>query len=163
MIKAVTSNQDIEITAKLAHKIWNQHYVPIIGKAQVDYMVEKFQSVEAIKDQLDNDFKYFLIYFSETPCGYLALISNTEEKKLMISKIYIDKGFRGKNLGSELLEFAINYGKDHSLKAIWLTVNKDNYHSIKWYETRGFRKEKKVEIDIGNGFIMDDYIMEKTI
>ena len=146
MIKAVTSDEDIQLTAKLAHKIWNQHYIPIIGKAQVDYMVEKFQSSEAIESQLKKGYNYFIIYFSDLPCGYLALVPNREEKKLMVSKIYIDKDFRGQNLGSELLGFALKFVKENCLDTLWLTVNKNNSASISWYEKRGFVKKEKINI-----------------
>lgn len=126
-------------------------------------MVDKFQSAEAIEVQLKKGYNYFLIYFAGLPCGYLALVPDDLEKKLMISKIYVDKDFRGQNLGSDLLEFAIKFAKENKLNKVWLTVNKNNTVSMDWYEKRGFRKVKKVEIDIGNGFIMDDYIMERDI
>lgn len=163
MIKAVTSDEDIKITADLAHKIWNQHYIPIIGKKQVDYMVDKFQSVAAIEGQLKNGYSYFLIYFSGTPCGYMALVPEEKSKKLMISKIYVDSDLRGQNLGSELLNFALKFGQDNKFKTLWLTVNKNNFNSISWYEKRGFTKKEKVVMDIGNGFVMDDFIMQRDL
>lgn len=163
MIKPVITPSETKIAAKLAHKIWNQHYIPLIGKAQVDYMVEKFQSVEAISEQIEKRYEYFLSYHKELPRGYLALVTNEEEKKMMISKIYIDAEFRGLNLGTELLNFAVQEAKNKGCKILWLTVNKNNFNSIKWYEKRGFEIKEKIEMDIGNGFVMDDYIMEKII
>ena len=163
MIKAVITPSETEIAAKLAHKIWNQHYVNIIGQLQVDYMVEKFQSVEAISEQIKKGYAYFLSYHKELPCGYLALVANEEEKKLMISKIYVDAEFRGLNLGTELLDFSVQKAKENGYKLLWLTVNKNNSNSIQWYEKRGFEIKEKIEMDIGNGFVMDDYVMEKIL
>ena len=163
MIKKVLSPEDIKVTAQLAQKIWNQHYVPIIGQDQVNYMVEKFQSEFAISNQLKEAYLYYYIEHSGKPCGYLALLPNKEKSRLMISKIYIDVDFRGNNLGTELLNFTISKSKEEQFKTIWLTVNKNNTKSIEWYKQKGFEIKEAVVFDIGNGFIMDDYLLEKSV
>lgn len=163
MIKQVTSKADIKIVAILAHKIWNQHYVPIIGKEQVDYMVAKFQSEEAITNQLQEGYQYFLIEHKNMPSGYLALVPDTSNKKMMISKIYVDRDYRGLQLGSKLLKFTIEKAKTENFKTVWLTVNKNNVNSIQWYQKKEFEIKDKIVIDIGNGFIMDDYLLEKSV
>lgn len=163
MIKSVVSSEDIKTVAHLAHKIWNQHYVPIIGQAQVDYMLDKFQDTEAVKEQIENGYEYFIIYNQNHPCGYLGLVPNTNDKKMMISKIYVDSDFRGLNLGSRLLDFTIDEAKKRGFQCVWLTVNKNNSKSIEWYQKRGFSIKEKIEMDIGNGFVMDDYLMEMSL
>lgn len=160
MIEKVTSKALIEITAQLAHKIWNQHYVPIIGQDQVDYMLGKFQDFEAISNQIKNGYEYFVIFNQNIPSGYLALVPNQNDKKLMISKIYVDSDFRGLGLGSKLMEFTLETAKEGTFECIWLTVNKNNIKTIEWYKSKGFIIKQKIEMDIGNGFIMDDYLME---
>lgn len=160
MIEKVTSKALIEITAQLAHKIWNQHYVPIIGQDQVDYMLGKFQNIEAISNQIKNGYEYFVIFNQNIPSGYLALVPNPNDKKLMISKIYVDSDFRGLGLGSKLMEFTLETAKEGTFECVWLTVNKNNIKTIEWYKSKGFIIKQKIEMDIGNGFIMDDYLME---
>lgn len=159
----VITDEQIEITAALAKKIWNQHYVAIIGQDQVDYMVDKFQSEAAFAKQIDEGYLYFLIQHEENFCGYLALVVDEAAEKLMISKIYVDADFRGLGLGKQLMDFAIERGKEKHLKTLWLTVNKYNTNSIEWYKHLGFNVKEAIQIDIGNGFIMDDYLMEKPI
>ena len=163
MIKAVLTSKEIQSVADLAHKIWNQHYVPIIGQEQVDYMLDKFQDAEAIAQQIKNGYEYFIIYHEKCPSGYLALVPDTHEKKMKISKIYVDSQFRGLSLGSQLLDFAIEVSRKRKFNCVWLTVNKNNSKSIAWYQKRGFSIKEKIEIDIGNGFIMDDYLMERPL
>lgn len=160
MIKPVITFEAIQTVAYLAHKIWNQHYVTIIGQQQVDYMLDKFQDEEAIKDQIENGYDYFIIEHQKNPCGYLALVLNNDDMKMMISKIYIDSDFRNLNLGSQLIDFSIDEAKKRGSKLIWLTVNKNNRKSIEWYQKRGFTIKENIKIDIGNGFIMDDYLIE---
>jgi len=163
MIVPATSPTQINTAAQLAHTIWNQHYVPIIGQEQVDYMLEKFQSAEAITRQIDNGYNYFLIYHNGLPCGYLALVPNTTEQKMMLSKIYVDANYRGLQLGKQLMDFAITEARKLHFKTLWLTVNKYNTNSIEWYKKQGFTIKKELKIDIGNGFVMDDYLMEKLM
>lgn len=160
MIKPVQTSKAIKTVAHLAHKIWNLHYVPIIGQQQVDYMLDKFQDEEAIKDQIENGYDYFIIEHQKKPCGYLALVLNNDDMKMMISKIYIDSDFRNLNLGSQLMDFSIDEAKKRGSKLIWLTVNKNNRKSIEWYQKRGFTIKENIKIDIGNSFVMDDYLME---
>ena len=81
----------------------------------------------------------------------------------MISKIYVDIDYRGLSLGTKLLEFTIKKAKKESFRTIWLTVNKYNTNSIKWYEKKGFKIKKEIVMDIGNGYIMDDYLLELLI
>jgi ribosomal protein S18 acetylase RimI-like enzyme len=163
LIEKVISTSLIETTSQLAYKIWNQHYVSIIGQAQVDYMLDKFQSPKAISNQIENGYDYFIIFHQNKPYGYLALVSNTLEKKMMISKIYMDTDFRGLGLGSKLMDFSIETAKQCAFESIWLTVNKNNSKSIEWYESKGFSIKENIKIDIGNGFIMDDYLMEMPL
>ena len=160
MIRKVINNSDIEVTAQLAHKIWNDHYVPIIGQNQVDYMLDKFQSFNAISNQLKNGYEYFLISENNEAIGYLGLISSSNSKKMMISKIYTEKDVRGAGFGKQLIDFTIKLAKETGMEIIWLTVNKNNSNAIKWYQKFNFKIKKEVEMDIGNGFIMDDFVME---
>ncbi len=60
-IERVLTETQIETVARLACEIWNQHFIPIIGKAQVDYMLEKFQSKRAISEQIENGYSYYLL------------------------------------------------------------------------------------------------------
>jgi ribosomal protein S18 acetylase RimI-like enzyme len=160
MIHKVTNTIDIEITAQLAHKIWNDHYVPIIGQKQVDYMLDKFQSFNAISNQIKNGYEYFLIFKDEKPIGYLCLIIDNPSKKLMISKIYTEKDVRGFGFGMKLIEFTKKIAQEKEMKTIWLTVNKYNSNSIKWYQKLNFEIVKEVKMNIGNNYIMDDFVLE---
>ena len=160
MIKEVVSSEDIKTTANLAYKIWTKHYVPIIGQDQVNYMLENLQSEKAISEQLKSGYLYYLIYQEDVPVGYLGLRPNYPNGKLMISKIYIDSTARGLGYGYKLLDFVKQLCLERKIERIWLTVNRHNIDSINWYKKKGFVVDGEKQIDIGNGFIMDDYILE---
>lgn len=162
MIGPINNDQHICIVAKLAVEIWNEHYIPIIGKNQVDYMLEKYQTKSAIARQINEDnFLYFLIEYQETPVGYFAI--QPQKQFLYLSKFYIKSAFRGKGLGKAAMKFIENLVKEKNLSKIRLNVNRNNLSSIRFYENLGFLKCDSVEIDIGSGYAMCDYVMEKNI
>ena len=162
IVEVMDSNQ-IKDTAMLAHSIWNQHYTPIIGKEQVDYMLANFQSEQAIKEQMDEGYRYFLTYCNGQAVGYFAVQANSKDKSLFLSKFYVAKDFRGQGIGKQCLSYMEDICRTHGLNRIWLTVNKYNDNSIKAYERFGFKKIEELVQDIGNGFVMDDYKMEKRL
>jgi len=163
VIQKVTTPKDIAATAVLAREIWQEHFVRIIGQAQVDYMLEKFQSANAITDQIRQNYAYYRITHNNENCGYTAIIPDPAAGRLMLSKLYVKKQMRGLGLGVQMLDFVEDVCRRQKIQTIWLTVNKDNDASIQWYLRHGFVHTRSEVKDIGNGFVMDDYILEKTV
>ena len=162
-IQRVLSQSDIAQTAELAREIWTDHFTPIIGSAQVEYMLEKFQSPDAMNRQISGGYEYFLAVVDGKNAGYMAIVPDVEKSSLMISKIYVKKDVRGSGVGYRFLQYAESICQEHGFKTIWLTVNKYNADSIAWYERKGFENADTMVQDIGNGFIMDDFKMVKTL
>lgn len=159
--KAETDTQVREI-ADLAKVIWNEHFTPIIGKDQVDYMVEKFQSYPALKEQISEGYEYYQIFSGGEFCGYTG-IHPGEDNRLFLSKLYLKKESRGHHLATGAFSFLKEICRERGYSAIWLTCNKHNDNSLGVYRHFGFEIVDTQEADIGGGFIMDDYIMEYKI
>jgi Acetyltransferases len=158
----VTTRGHIEAAAQLASEIWREHYIGIITAEQVDYMLDKFQSVHAIADQIEHQgYEYFLMRTNGINVGYLAV--KPEDSKLFLSKFYLLKEHRGQGYGSRAIRFLAELCRERGLNAIWLTVNRHNASSIAVYERNGFRIVRTQVADIGGGYVMDDYVMEKEI
>lgn len=155
------SNEDFNTIAHLAKIVWHEHYIPIIGKAQVEYMVAKFQTTDAMQQQATEGYKYYIIKFNNDNVGYLSIKKN--ESDLFLSKIYILKEYRGLKIGKASMCFIESKAIEFKCKTISLTVNKNNTNAIKAYEKTGFKNTEALVMDIGNGFVMDDYKMVKTI
>ncbi|MCB0736395.1 MAG: GNAT family N-acetyltransferase [Bacteroidetes bacterium] len=160
-IELATTHSQLYAIAQIAAEIWNEHYSPIIGKAQVDYMIEKFQSIEAMQKQIEEGYAYYLFFKDEELIGYLGI--QPRETHLFLSKVYLLKQHRSKGFGKQALEFVSKRALDLGLNVIQLTVNKYNTNSIKTYQKAGFKTIKPAVFDIGNGFVMDDFVMEKVV
>lgn len=160
-IKSATKTQEFEGLEKLADTIWRAHYIPIVGKPQIDYMLEKFQSVRSIQEQAASGYEYYTVFYEELPVGYMSI--KPESRHLFLSKIYVLSAYRGKGIGKTMMQFILEKAKTYHLRSIRLTVNKYNINSIKAYEKMGFKNVGVLVTDIGNGFVMDDYEMIKMV
>lgn len=160
-IRVCQSEEQLKELAKKAKEIWNEYFISIITQEQIDYMVEMFQSYDAIKKAMKEErYIYFLAYEKERLIGYCG-VKPCEDGRLFLSKLYLEKEQRGKGYASILLQRAIDYAKQQDLHAIYLTCNKYNEHSLAVYQNKGFYQIDSVQTDIGKGFIMDDYILQK--
>ncbi|MCA9404366.1 MAG: GNAT family N-acetyltransferase [Candidatus Omnitrophica bacterium] len=160
----VTTQQQISLCERLAFDIWQEHYVPIIGPKQVRYMLENFQSAEAIGRQIvEEQYAYFLIQLDDIYIGYFSLRTDPEDNALFLSKIYLLEGQRGRGLGRQTFDYIQQLAADAGCKRIHLTVNKNNKETIAFYEACGFKNTGSVVQDIGEGFVMDDFAMVKEL
>ena len=160
-LKPVLSDKDIKDTAALAAVIWKEHFTPLIGPAQVEYMLEKFQSETAIRAQIKQGYLYFALMLGEKQIGYTGLRQDTD--CLFLSKLYIQKEYRGNGYSRLMIAEAGKIAKKQNKPVIRLTCNRHNDGSITVYKKAGFQIVREEKTDIGSGFIMDDYIFEKSV
>lgn len=184
-LKQVEPVHDISMLAHLAHDVWFEYWPPFIGEDQTRYMVEQFQSPEALeRDIVENGYEYFFVlddtgkevgyvgilreYFADDPDDPRArahgeAITSLYPDRLFISKIYLLAEERGKHYASNIIAWLVDYAKNNDLHGLYLTVNKGNELGIRAYKGNGFDIIESVEADIGEGFVMDDYIMARAV
>ena len=157
----VTNMELVYSLVPVAEEIWREHYIPIIGEKQVEYMLEKYLSAEALVEQINSGYEYFLLSYDYTFAGFAGI--KEADGKLFLSKLYVDKDFRGKGIASYMFQKFVEICKMHELKKIWLTCNRNNTASLAVYKHLGFVSVREEATDIGEGFVMDDFIMEYDI
>jgi diamine N-acetyltransferase len=160
-IIATRSAEDFAVIESLAREIWESHFTPIIGVAQVAYMLENFQSRAAIEADIRKGYSYSIASLSGKPCGYSAI--RFDEDALFLSKLYVQEAFRGKGIARAMLRNAEAAAREHKKACIRLTCNKRNTSSLETYAHLGFVRTADIVTDIGGGFVMDDYVMEKRL
>lgn len=147
---------DIPRIRALAERIWNLHYPPIIGQAQVDYMLERMYSSESLSDQmLRQQHRFYLVIYKGSEAGFISVYPETEQN-WFISKFYIDQDLAGKGIGSAVFEAIKSLCAATCFR---LTVNRQNIKAINFYFKLGFRIEKVSDFDIGGGYVMNDFVM----
>jgi GNAT superfamily N-acetyltransferase len=158
----VESAGQIATVAALAREIWPEHYVTLIGREQVEYMLSNYQSAAAIAAQIAEGIAYHLIELEGGQVGYFAIRAESATAGMFISKLYVTRAARGRGLARTMLRHVEDICRERRLSRIWLTVHKRN-PSVRFYERMGFSIAEPVVTDIGNGYVMDDYRMLKLL
>jgi ribosomal protein S18 acetylase RimI-like enzyme len=162
-INKVESDTELKNVAELADSIWHECFINIISIGQIDYMVEKFQSYEAMTKQIaEQDYSYYAVREDGELCGYMG-VKPEKDTRFFLSKLYLRKDKRGKGIASQMLARVFEEARTCGKTQVYLTVNKHNERAIAVYKKVGFKVIDEAVTDIGNGYVMDDYIFEYDI
>lgn len=160
----IQKNTDTNFTSvrSIAEEVWPIAYSTILIQEQLDYMMEMMYSISALQKQATKNNHHFILAIDEeVSVGFASYEFNTNETdKTKIHKIYILTSQQGKGIGKQLIDFIGIEAKKHKQSALFLNVNKYNAAQY-FYKKLGFTISYEEVIAIGNGYIMDDYVMEK--
>lgn len=163
LIKATEEN--IPLIQDLAKRSWENAYAEILSKEQMKYMLDTMYSEAEISAHLKNPHYHYYLVFNEILNdygGFMGFENHYEENTTKLHRVYLVPESKGKGLGKKTLEFLNEKVKESGDNRITLNVNKYN-SAQKFYESQGFKIYDKGVFDIGNGFVMDDYLMEKLV
>ena len=157
------TEQDFPLIRRLADEVFPATYSPLLPEGQVEYMMEMMYSVEALQEQLRDGHRFFLGYVGGEPAGYLS-IEQQAHSLFHLHKLYVLPRFQRSGLGRALFKEAVReVHRAGTLPArIELNVNREN-RALGFYERIGMRRDRVVDIKIGEGFEMNDYIMAYDI
>ncbi len=157
-----TTDDELRIIASISYSVWNEACKGIVPKDQIDYVLDRFQSFEALKDQVDNGGYTYIMIREGTRCvGYAGYVP--DERGLFLSKIYILKEFRGRGYSGQVFRYLREVARGLGLSCVHLIVNRDNKRSVEVYRHEGFEIVDSQDNPIGNDFVMYDYIMEMKV
>jgi GNAT superfamily N-acetyltransferase len=151
---------DIDLIINLAWKIWPLTYEEILSKKQISYMMSLFYSADALEKQMLAQRHFFLVMHSdEMPCGFASYSNINNSTAFKLHKIYVLPELQGKGLGRLLLNHVVSNLLDQGGQKLLLNVNRYN-KARQFYERLGFTVIGEEDIDIGNGYFMNDFVME---
>lgn len=162
MIPAVSPlvKSDVNTISMLAGIIWRHHYTGIISAEQIDYMLAQRYQPELIALQLTNSsFWWRKLVLSNTIIGFSCCMHTKKPDELKIDKLYIHYDHHRRGFGAILVADALHIMHQNNLNSFFLTVNKRNHSAIRAYLHYGFEITGESRVDIGGGFVMDDYLM----
>lgn len=150
----------LPIIIDLAYTIWPSTYAKILLPEQLTYMLDTFYTVENLSKQMDNGQIFELVLKEASIVGFVAYEINCKETELLkIHKIYLLPETQGKGFGKIVIENVLKTAKTNQQKGVFLNVNRYNT-AQNFYQKLGFTIAKQEVINIGNGYVMDDYVME---
>ncbi|HZI68085.1 MAG TPA: GNAT family N-acetyltransferase [Hanamia sp.] len=155
--------EDLPVIRQLAHEIWPSAYLEILGQAQLDYMLEKIYSLPSLEHQFTVlNHNFILAIENETPVGFASYSAHEDEPIYHLNKIYVLPDQQGKKIGKKLLDHVLKAVKEAGASALQLNVNRYN-KALHFYERAGFKIIRKEDIDIGSGYFMNDFVLEKQL
>lgn len=158
----LVDKSNVQLIRPLAEKIWLKTYGSIITEEQIAYMLPMMYSNERIFGEIEQGYVWELYVENNQLLGYLDY-KLMEDNRVFLSKIYVDTDQQQKGVGKVMLARVIDYAKAQKATAVYLTVNKQNTKAISFYERNGLKCIKSETFDIGNGYVMDDYIYQYDI
>jgi len=152
---------DIPLIRDLTFRIWPQTYTGLLTPEQIEYMLGMMYSESSLEKQMNSGSQFIFVYDDEEPVGFAAYFSK-ELSIYKLDKIYILPSQQGKGTGRFVIDYIVDELKKKVASALQLQVKRDNKARF-FYEKLGFKILHEINVDIGNGYFMNDYLMEKKL
>ena len=162
-ITALTT-ADVDRLCALAGEIWRAHYPAIISAAQIEYMLAERYNPAVVRAELQRgDLWWDQLLVNGDMAGFASYFMTRKTGEIKLDKLYVHHDRQRQGYGGMLLDRVVTMARTYGCETLVLAVNKQNRNAIAAYEKYGFKVADSVVKDIGGGFVMDDYIMQKDV
>jgi GNAT superfamily N-acetyltransferase len=149
---------------RLAGVIWRQHYPGIITDGQIEYMLARMYDLDVMRrEMMEQGIVYEGLFLEGRMIGFCSHGRQPDPADYKLHKLYVLAQHHGSGRGSAALRHVEQQAKAAGCRFLMLTVNKRNEKALRSYRANGFRVRDGVVADIGHGYVMDDYVMEKGL
>lgn len=153
---------DIPVIGYLAQQIWAETYGSILKPDHLAYMLDYIYSPASLTRQMSTDqHRFVIVELDEEPVGY-ASWGPLQPGVFKLHKLYVHMKTQGKGIGKALVDFVIGQVQEQDATSLLLNVNRYNKARF-FYEKLGFAVIREEDVDIGNGYFMIDFVMEKKL
>lgn len=161
---AAINETDFAAVAEVAKSIWLAHYSTIISKEQIEYMLTGRFTPENLRRYVESSERWLeVLRVNEALVGYCSYALTATPGEMKLEQLYLLPTLHGRGLGGRMLKHVERRSMALGCQVLMLQVNKRNEKAIRVYNRAGFSVRQEVVVDIGRGFVMDDYIMEKRL
>lgn len=156
--------QDLSIIERIAHKTWPLTYGQILSQEQMQFMLQSFYSIEKLQENIEQSGHHFiLVKEDEKIVGFASFEPHyNNEKATKIHKIYLLPESQGKGIGQKMIDYIGLTAKENNFEKLLLNVNRFN-KALGFYQKIGFSIIEEVDIEIGQGYLMEDFVMAKKL
>ncbi len=155
---------DLGLVRALADEVWRRHYPGIITVEQIDYMLAEGYSDAALAHFLDRgDAGLAIVRHEDKAVGFVAWRSRDTDAAMRLEKLYVLPECHGLGIGRALIEHVVAHARERRCRIVELNVNRANAKAIRAYEHCGFAIRESGDFPIGNGFVIEDYVMERVL
>jgi len=157
-------SDEVDALLALAREIWRAHYPPIIGEAQTEYMLAQRYTPEVVHAELARgDVWWDTLSEDGGIVAFASSFAADAPGAIKLDKLYVHPQRQRRGYGAALIEHTCERAQRLGMEKIVLAVNKRNASAIAAYRRSGFEIAEAVVKDIGGGFVMDDFVMERSV
>lgn len=161
---SLTTPGELERIRRVAKEVWPQTYKDILPEKQIAFMMEMMYSPAVMEKELSSGYFFDLCTVNGVDAGYISFSACDEVPgRAKLHKVYLLHAFHHCGIGQKMLLHACGRCREKGFSSVCLAVNKQNLKARKAYLKAGFTVEKALCTPIGEGFVMDDYIMGKNL
>lgn len=156
------SLENIPQIQRIAYATWPSTYGEILSEPQMHYMLATMYNTDTLSRQLHEGHHFALAEAEGKAIGFAGYSPAEEETVYKLHKLYVLPNIQKEGAGKSLLSYVMDHAKQAGATRLQLNVNRFN-NARQFYEKKGFQVIREEDIDIGNGFFMNDYVMEISL
>ena len=149
---------DIPLIKEIAEKAWRPTYDHILTEQQTLYMLDLMYNTRTLENQINGNIAFFMVKMGQETVGYFA-VENFNEQFVKLHKLYLDPTQKQQGLGRKIIQYIKDWTLLNQKNSIILNVNKNN-SAVEFYLKMGFLVKEELVLDIGQGYVMDDFMMQ---
>ena len=154
---------DFGLIREIAYQTWPVTYGTILSKEQLRFMLDKFYSLEYLHLNTQQNQLFFIISENEIPLGFVGMEHHFDKKPITkIHKIYVLPDKQGNGIGKSAIDFVVNSALENHNNKVILNVNRFN-KAVQFYKKMDFKIIQQIDIEIGNDYLMEDFVMELSL
>lgn len=157
----IANERELPIISALANEIWPLVYSDMISAQQIKYMLGWRYNCASLKADFAAGQKFLIASVDNKDIGFAGYNITNDPQVFYLNKLYVHPQAQGKQIGKKLLDFIAGDMKTNQASILELNVNKYN-KSVAFYERMGFSTVRSEVLDIGEGYVMDDFVMRKN-
>lgn len=151
---------ELSIVHEIAYATWPDTFKEILSQEQIQYMLNWMYDLKHLENQFNQGHQFYVAELEEMPVGFIGIEPNHPEKGLTkIHKIYILPNKQGLGIGKKLIQYVRELSIQSEIEGLLLNVNRFN-KAVEFYKAIGFNILFEENIEIGNGYLMEDYVMK---
>lgn len=158
------AKEELSKVHHIAYQTWPSTFGAILSAEQIAYMLNWMYDLVLLESQVEKGHTFLIAEEQGAAIGFAGFeLIYKESTKAKLHKLYLLPSSHGKGTGKALLQEVARRARAAGQQSLTLNVNKDNQKAIDFYRSQGFVEIYKEVIDIGNGYVMDDAVMELAL
>ena|SRR5579872_1176197 len=160
-IIGANTREQLQTIEVLARRIVPDFYATYFDIAAAEWLVDNGHTVPVLEAQAKKGYRHYLIESEGKFVGYFALLA--EGGMLKLSHFYVLEEFRGHGFGQLAMDFIVGEAVAAKARCVELLVLRRNKATVAFYRKNGFFPVAEVLTRLGNGAVLEDYLMRKEI